>query len=244
MLTTPITNAHFHSRVLNLLSSYNQAVSDSPQAQPLPLIPALENIDTPLTPNDNISQLLAFTSAWIDLGSLDPVIAYLSRQVFHLEIAYAAFCGATTVVVPGPRLSHGAAGISQYARAIKEALLTGGYLQLHLLMPMDGTKPASDDADLGHLARFVRAEYDSQSSSRSKRHDSFSSWEAWNSIRSVCGYHNRLSIGKMPLRLTNIVSMYLQLCHVRNVRVQYLTLASSQSSPQNTFIGTAVTMVL
>jgi protein arginine N-methyltransferase 5 len=199
MLTTPITNSHFHSRVLSLLSSYNQAVSDSPQAQPLPLIPALENIDTPLTPNDNISQLLAFTSSWIDLGSPDPVIAYISRQVFNLEIAYAAFCGATTVIVPGPRVSHGAGGISQYARAIKESLSTGGYLQLHLLMPMDGTKIASDDADLGHLSRFARGEYDGQNGGRSKKQDSFSSWEAWNSIRSLCRYHNRLSIGKNAL---------------------------------------------
>jgi len=212
MLTTPITNTHFHSRVLNLLSAYNQAVSDSAQEQPLPLIPALENIDTPLTPNDNISQLLAFTSSWIDLGSPDPVIAYLSRQVFNLEIAYAAFCGATTVIVPGPRLSQGAGAISQYARAIKESLSTGGYLQLHLLMPMDGTKPANDDADLGHLARFVRAEYDGPSSGRSKKQDPFSAWEAWNSVRSICRYHNRLSVGK------NAISSYIR-CATSNSAV-------------------------
>ncbi|KAF2680016.1 protein arginine N-methyltransferase HSL7 [Lentithecium fluviatile CBS 122367] len=194
MLTTPITNAHFHSRVLSLLGAYNQAVSDSPQAQPLPLIPALENLDTPLTPSDSISQLLTFTSSWIDLGSSDPVIAYLSRQVFNLEIAYAAFCGVVTVVVPGPRLSNGTAGISQYARAIKEALSTGGYIQLHVLMPMDGSKPGAEHDGLGDLAGFVGPEYEGQSNGRSKKADPFSAWDAWNTVRSICKYHNRLSV--------------------------------------------------
>jgi protein arginine N-methyltransferase 5 len=196
MLTTPITNDHFHSRVLNLLGSYNQAVSESPQAQPLPLVPALENIDTPLTPSDTISQLLAFTSSWIDLGSPDPVIAHLSRQVFHLEIAYAAFCGVVTVVVPGPRLSHGSSAISQYARAVKEALSTAGYIQLHILMPMKGTKTTNEDVDLGHLARFVSPTHDAGSKSISKKPSLFGAWDAWNTIRSICRYPNRLSVGK------------------------------------------------
>jgi len=203
MLTAPITNAHFHSRVLNLLSSYNQAISeDSPASfQPLPLIPALENIDTPLVPDDLISQLVAFTSSWIDLGSPDPVIAHISRQVFNLEVAYAAFCGVITLVVPGPRLANGASGIAQYARAIKEALSTGGYVQLHVQMPMDGTK-ISEDEDLGDLARFAREEF-TESRKQAKTSDPFSAWDSWNTIRSICQYHNRLSVGKNALHSIN-----------------------------------------
>lgn len=194
MLTSPVTNNHFHTRVLSLLNSYTQAVSDASQSQPLPLIPALDNLDTPLGPNETISQLVIFTSPWIDLSSPDPVIAHLSRQVFHLEIAYAAFCGATNVVVPGPRLAHGQSGVSQYARAIKEALSTGSYIQLHIQLPMDGTKPSTEDEDLGDLARFARPEYNS--SSQGKSVTAWSSWDAWNVIRSMSKYHNRLSVGK------------------------------------------------
>jgi protein arginine N-methyltransferase 5 len=126
MITSPITNDHFHTRVLSLLNSYYHSLSDSSQTQqPLPLIPALDHPDTPLGPSDAISQLVTFTSSWVDLSSPDPVISHISRQVFHLEIAYAAFCGATTVVVPGPRLFHGQNGVSRFARSIKEALSTG-----------------------------------------------------------------------------------------------------------------------
>ncbi|KAF2018564.1 arginine N-methyltransferas-like protein [Aaosphaeria arxii CBS 175.79] len=206
MLTTPITNSHFHTRVLDLLSSYNQSLSDasgSPQPQPLPLIPALEYLDTPLTPNDTISQFLTFTSSWIDLTSPDPVIAYLSRQVLHLEIAYAAFCGAVTVVIPGPRLSNGANGISQYARAIKEALGTGAYIQIHILLPTDGSQ-SNEVEDLGNLEHFARPELQ-HPGQQSAEADPFSAWDAWNVIRSVCKYPSRLSVAlDLPRRLPSL----------------------------------------
>ncbi|ORY13548.1 PRMT5 arginine-N-methyltransferase-domain-containing protein [Clohesyomyces aquaticus] len=204
MLSTPITTPHFQTRVLNLLTSYGQAISESrteSSSQPLPLVPALDHLDTTLTPSDTISQVVAFTSPWIDLGSPDPVIAHLSRQVFNLEIAYAAFCGVVTVVVPGPRLAHGHKGFSQFARAIKEALLVGGYIQLHVLLPMDGSVH-SEDEDIAHLARFARPEFASQSIAHSQSPDPFSGWDAWNVIRSVCRYHSRLSVAlDLPRRL-------------------------------------------
>ena len=199
MLTTSITNSHFHSRVLSLLQSYNQAVEQdpkSPQVQAFPLIPALEDNDTPLTPGDTITHYVYYTSSWIDLGSPDPVIAHLSRQVFIREIAYAGFLNASTIVIPGPRLSNGSTGISQYARAIKEALSTGSYLQLHILMPMDGSKLNEDeDGDVGDLARFARPEYATKSAV-TKNSDPYNAWDAWNTIRTICKYHSRLSVGK------------------------------------------------
>jgi protein arginine N-methyltransferase 5 len=229
MLTTPITNTHFHSRVLTLLNAYNQAVAEDSgsSAQPLPLLSSLEDVDTPLTPHETITQLLIYTSSWIDLGSPDPVIAYLSRQVFSLEIKYAAFCGATTIVVPGPRLSNGTSGISQYARALKEAFPTAGYVQFHILMPMDGTKSAEDQEDLGHLARFARPEYVQQASSPSKSSGAFSAWDAWNTVRSICKYHIRLSVGK------NRIHVSLQ--HEPNLYYKGLlwTMSNSSSSPSS-----------
>ena len=168
MLTSTITNDHFQNRVLSLLNSYTQTLAES-QDQPLPLIPALDNFDTPLTPNDIIGQLVAFTSSWIDLSSPDPIISHLSRQVFHLEVAYAAFCGVTNLVIPGPRLAHGQTGVSQYARSIKEALVTGSYIQLHIQMPMDGRQSDSISDDMGDLARFARQEFEASTDERIDR---------------------------------------------------------------------------
>ncbi|KAH6614823.1 arginine N-methyltransferas-like protein [Boeremia exigua] len=202
MLSSPITNDHFHTRVLALLRAHTQAAASAARPLPLPLIAALERLDTPLGPTDTISQLVTYSSAWIDLASPDPVIAHLSRQVLHLEVAYASFCGAVNIVVPGPRLAHGQRGVAQYARAVKEALATGAYVQFHVLMPVDGTAAAVDDQnELGDLSRFARPAPAAPQGTT----DAWSSWEAWDTIRAVCKYHSRLSLAlEMPRKLPSL----------------------------------------
>ncbi|KAJ9667448.1 hypothetical protein H2201_002316 [Coniosporium apollinis] len=164
MLTTPITTSHFHSRVLTLLSSYQAEIeAGTPGSDlPMPLVTPLTPADSPLTPSETISQLLAVTSPWIDLASPDPVIASLSLQVFNQEIAYAAFCGVGNVIIQGPSLHsiYSGQGLPQYARAIQEALDVGPYLNLQVLLPMTGD-PSWDDSSavMGHLGPFARSEY-------------------------------------------------------------------------------------
>lgn len=208
MLTTPITTPHFHSSVLSILSSYNQALDEnesSPQSVPLPLIPALTPDDTPLTPSDTISQLLAVTAPWIDLASPDPVIAHLSRQVFNQEVAYAAFCGVVNVIVEAPKLHHGPVrgyGIAQFARAVQEALSIGPYLQVHVLLPMIDSPEVEAEEDVAHLSHFAKDEYiESSEQSQESKIDLFGTWDAWNIIRRVCKYNPRLSVGKQKYHI-------------------------------------------
>jgi type II protein arginine methyltransferase len=121
ILTTPITTEHFQSRVLAVLQQHVDALSQAsvPDAVPTPLVSPLTPLDTDLTPNDGNASLVAVTSPWIDLGSPDPLIAGISRQVFNLEVAYAAFCGINNVLAHGPVLESDAV---QFGRAIQEAI--------------------------------------------------------------------------------------------------------------------------
>jgi protein arginine N-methyltransferase 5 len=194
MLTTPITNAHFHSRILKL-------ISDHDGEQPIPRIPALSPLDTPLSPGDIIPQLLAFTNRHIDICSPDPLISGLSKQVLSLEVAYAAFCGLEYVFVAGPKLYHddGATqGVLAYARAIQDALSTGSHLQVIIVMPMVDQEVSSDTAEVNDLASMARhpfrADFDKLPS---KHSDAFGTWDAWNLIRSTCKYNTRLSMGML-----------------------------------------------
>ena len=207
MLTSPITTPHFHSRVLALLSS---SLSDSGSfsstdvtltrnASPIvvePLTPA----DTPLTPEDTTSQLIAVTSSWTDLGSPDPIIADVSRQVLRLELSYAAFCGITYVLIPGPRMRgrpDDGSGIAQYARAILDGLGQGPYMQLYIWLPtIDHSE--DDREEMGDLAPFARERFQVQEDP-SPRLDLFGTWEAWDLVRSICKYSPRLLVGKKPL---------------------------------------------
>ncbi|MCJ1309842.1 methyltransferase protein [Agyrium rufum] len=157
MLTTPITTPSFRSRVFLLASLYaSHEISDLPTHNPeilpaapsIPQIPSLDPTDTPLSPGPFTSQLLAFTSSWIDLCSPDPSISEISRQVLMLEVGYAAFCGVVYVFVPGPRLTRWdgergrwvsqADGLPRYARAMQDVLALGRSLEVYVVLPMGG----------------------------------------------------------------------------------------------------------
>ncbi|KAH0842850.1 protein methyltransferase RmtC [Fonsecaea pedrosoi] len=200
MVTSPITTPHFHSRVLTLLSSSlalhsEEDITKTKSASPI-VIPPLTPADSPLTPDESISQTIGVTSSWIDLGSPDPIIADISRQVLQLEVAYAAFCGLTYVLITGPLLrGHGVSdsGIAQYARALSDALSQGPYLQLYIWFPMiDHSEEHIDQ--MGSLAPFARQQFLEQDEAEVERLDVFGSWEAWNMIRSICKYPARLCV--------------------------------------------------
>ncbi|OJD37918.1 protein methyltransferase [Diplodia corticola] len=199
MLTVPVTNAHFHDRVLNLLSKHFARLEAQPADDlPLPLIAPITPDDTILTPGDTINQLLALSSPWIDLASPDPVIAHVSRQVFSQEVAYASFCGIGNIIVQGPKLHHGhlhATGVSQFARSMLEALAVGPYINIVILLPMVDDPNVESNDDMGHLAPFAREKYVKASDAKQNAGlDLFGTWDAWNIIRTVCKYNSRLSV--------------------------------------------------
>jgi type II protein arginine methyltransferase len=201
MLTTPITTPHFHSSVQALLSNYHSANDGgaSPGSVPLPLIPPLKPADTTLVPHDAIGQYLATTSTWIDLASPDPVIANISRQVFNLEVAYAAFCGVQNAIIQGPLLrgpSYTSSGLAQYTRAIQEALSIGPYLQLHILLPIhpNGSNPTRDPSHLSHFARPSHGQLVPGNEIEGASVDPWRAWEAWDSIRTFCKYNGKLTV--------------------------------------------------
>ena len=203
MITSPITTPNFHSRVLMLISSHLalvKAIEDPSTAStpPAPIIPPLSPVDTPLTPGDTVSQIIAYSSPWIDLCSSDPLISNISRQVLNIEIAYASFCGVGNIVIPGPRTYGGEStdsdGLTQYARAIQEALTIGSYIQMAIHIPMYGQDEPRDMT--GDLLPLARDHNSTGKSKASKDIDMYETWDAWNLIRSVCKYNSRLSVGK------------------------------------------------
>ena len=214
MLTSPITSPYFHSRVLTLISSYLSELSnfESPNdpatksTPPAPIIPPLTPVDTPLTPGETVSQLIAYSSPWIDLCSNDPLISNISRQILNIEIAYASFCGVGNIIIPGPRsYSSGSIdndGLMQYARAIQEALTIGSYIQVAIHIPMYGNDEVKDVT--GDLRPYAKDHNSAAKVKVNKEIDLFETWDAWNLIRSVCKYNSRLSVGKKPIQSISV----------------------------------------
>lgn len=192
-MTSPITNAAFRDLVLALVDTHLNVLKQSnvPSSIPIPLVPSITPAYTTLTPDASLPSLLVFTSPWIDIGSHDPVVAHVSRQVLNQEIAYAAFCGVNNIIVPGPDISPRSCHVAQFARTIAYALQIGPYFQLHISLPISlqdalgSSKPL-----LWTRTRHVYREIGSKSA-----YSDSTSWEAWDSIRSVCRYNGRLSVG-------------------------------------------------
>ena len=197
MITTLITNDHFHTRVNALISDYLSGSS-------VPTIPPLNNLDTDLEPGESASSLLAFTSPWIDICSPDPLIAGISKQILYMEVAYAAFCGIDFLFIQGPKLHHKDSNtgrhlvtnnVVEYARAIQESLGLGNRLQISIFFPMS-ERPAKDDEDTTILK--TREEFlDEIDEEKPEKSDGLGIWDAWNVIRTVCKYHSRLYVGKI-----------------------------------------------
>lgn len=215
MLTSPITTPFFHSRVLTLISSHLSLVESTEDGQgskftpPAPIIPPLTPIDTPFTPGETVSQIIAYSSPWIDLCSTDPLISNISRQVLNIEVAYASFCGVGNIIVPGPRTSGGSTdndGLIQYARAVQEALTIGSYIQMAIHLPMYGQEEQKEMT--GDLLPFARGYNSTEQAKPYKEVDLYENWDAWNLIRSVCKYNSRLSVGKRPYTAIHSISHF------------------------------------
>ncbi|EME40700.1 hypothetical protein DOTSEDRAFT_177838 [Dothistroma septosporum NZE10] len=206
LLTAPITTTHFQSRVLATLAEHVQHLNAChlPDAVPLPTITPLLPEDSDLTPEEGNSALIGVISPWIDLGSRDPLIADISKQVFNIEVAYAAFSGVSNVLVHGPIAGSDTV---QYARCMLEGLGLGPYIQLQILLPISGELEleGSDSAHLSGLARSKYVPGPSEVEDEDQEPELFGSWETWNTIRTICSYSTKLTVAlELPRQLPSM----------------------------------------
>jgi protein arginine N-methyltransferase 5 len=172
---------------------------------PGPVVPTLTDKDTALFPSNYLGSLALYSSPWIDLCSPDPHISSISRQVLNLEAAYANFCGARTIVIPGPRQDDSGRGIAQYARAIREAMHVANRANIIIHMPMYREPGLEEKVET--LSSIFNPGSGSEGQDK-KEVDLFGAWDSWNTIRSVCNYSMRLFVGKLlqPYPSTRILT--------------------------------------
>lgn len=204
MVTAAITTSAFYTRIFATLTSHLDLLAkagNTTNELPFPILGNLScadisNPETHLRPEGFVPQLIVTSSPWIDLTSPDPLIADISRQVLLLEVQYAAFCGASNILVRGPPLNRCArGGLTSFARAINEALSAGPFVQIHLSFPMG--RGNENESDIFSLASHSRKQYvPTVREDEDVVQDELGSWEAWNVIRSIVTYNTRLSVGK------------------------------------------------
>jgi protein arginine N-methyltransferase 5 len=98
-------------------------------------------------------------------------------------------------------------GLAQYARAILEALNVAAYVQISIQLPMVDAPDADAQTEIGDLAPFAREEYtENLDAMEGIKPDLFGTWDAWNTIRSICKYNPRLFVGKISMKFKFIIT--------------------------------------
>lgn len=202
--TTPITNTHFRDRVFALVSEHLSTLSDNGEkptttmtgSRAEPILPPLTPKDTGLFPCAAVNTYTAVISPWIDLGSSNPIISSISRQVLNVEINYANFCGVRSIVIPGPRQDASSDGgnqsLAQYSRAVEEALTIGNRLTFLIHMPMY-REPVQEPKEISISSLDTKT----PNKAEGKEVDLLASWDSWHHIRSVCNYNTRLFVCRL-----------------------------------------------
>lgn len=211
-VTTPITNGHFRERVVALYKTHLAereqwkqergltATQSANASLPVPIVPALTDKDTTLFPSSYVGSLVAYASPWIDLCSSDTLISGISRQVLNLEVGYANFCGARSIIIPGPRSDDSGKEVALYARAINELLRVSTRANIIVHMPMYREPGLEEKVDL--LSTTLRGVTTAEKKDPSGEIDLFSAWDSWHTIRTACTYSMRLFVAlRIPKRL-------------------------------------------
>lgn len=182
MVTVPITTVAFREHACQVIGDKDRL-----------LISSLSPEYTDLSPTMSTSTMIGVISPWIDISSGNSRVAYISRQVLNMEIAYAAFCGISSVILPPLFRSKNKPtreAVSRYADAVASATRIGPSLQFLVPFPMDDQRPPPKSLILSILSKSV----DDDVSSTEPTSDPLAPWDAWNQIRSVSKYHSKLAI--------------------------------------------------
>lgn len=155
---------------------------------------------------DEAENVIGIASDWLELDSPDDWVRHDCEIVLKQELAYAAYLGLTTVIIPPPIERSQAAS---YGRAIRAILESPLYLQLVVRLPLfdpavlSPTRKTSTPALIPSPGFLLDSPVLTPSSSADRRSkvlglssaELSTTWEAWDTIRSICGYHPRLSLG-------------------------------------------------
>jgi type II protein arginine methyltransferase len=185
-VTTYLTNENLQMRIKDIISKAAEVDGSRP------VVDSLSADEVRVFPGHYTTQIIAYTSPWIELDSEDPLVAEVSKSVrsSHLietkranarlqvllhEISYASYCGVSKLVVLGPTRPHNA---SQFAEVLNNALAISPFMQLLVQLPI------------------TEEEHDPKQTNDSDLKGLLSSWDTWNTIRTVCNYNQNLAIGK------------------------------------------------
>lgn len=164
--------------------------------------PHFHRAELNVTSSNDVRDATLVLSQWLELDSVDEGIRFDSEIALRQEMEYAAYLGATQVILPSPssdpeRRSY----LADYARALRSCLQVAGPL-----MKVAVRLPVSSPHILGTMLQRQNTLTSNgmvamPAAAYLRTNDNWA-WETWEALQSLCDYHSKLCIAldmSMPL---------------------------------------------
>lgn len=169
----PITNHIYRQKCKDYFqqctSSELQLQSQSEFILDTLTVPFPELQDTALFNGNHIQHTIGLISSWIELDSYNSIINEFSFQVLYNEISYANYLGIKTFILTPPKNIN---NIQIFSSNVSNILSIFPSIHISISLPIS-LDFNNDSIDLFNI---------------------YSTWETWNSIRSICDYNPNLSV--------------------------------------------------
>ena len=161
---------------------------------------------------DETENVTGIAADWLELDSPDDWVRLDCEIALKQELAYASYLGLSTVILPPPVEREYAAS---YGRSVKACLESLPYMQLTIRLPLydpdlltnkrkpsldtfppvSSTYPPPPSPGISSGTSSPTIDLRKNVSIQASVGELSSTWEAWDTIRTVCSYSSRLTLG-------------------------------------------------
>ncbi|PIL29772.1 hypothetical protein GSI_07977 [Ganoderma sinense ZZ0214-1] len=147
---------------------------------------------------DEVEYLIPLISDWLELDANDDWVRHDAETALHQELAFASYLNAQCAILPTP---NNRTQIGSFARAINACLNAIPYMEFSVRIPIYDavtvmqvpSRSPSPAPDTPPKSRFsVASTVDLGSGSPPE--SNMTTWDMWDTIRTICGYNPRLTL--------------------------------------------------
>lgn len=170
--------------------------------------PFFHRTEVNFTRGDEVRNVTALASPWLELDSMDEGIRLDSEIALRQELAYASHLGVPHVVLPAPSSNpERRPFLADYARAVRACLTgvagdtapAGAWMTVSVSLPV--SSPHLLSTILAREAQRLNGSVAIPAAAYLRTNDNWA-WDTWETLQTLCGYHPRLRVAldlSMPL---------------------------------------------
>ncbi|KAI0635657.1 PRMT5-domain-containing protein [Trametes polyzona] len=192
-ICVPLTNEKWKARWKELCILDPEASPDKlaieQRAEAWRSKPAFFREEVTISRLEEAESLIPLVSEWLQLDAEDDWVRHDAEIALQQELAFASYLNAQCAILPPP---SNRTQVGSYARAINACLASIPFMELSVRVPIyDPTTALSGPSRSPSPVESAPA---SSASGGTPPESNMTTWEMWDTIRTICGYNPRLTL--------------------------------------------------